>query len=107
VDVSEGNVIAEVSIVPVGTGRAGLSGYIADCVNILQKNGKLRYQVTSMGTIVEGPLKEILETVRLMHEAPFNDGVLRVVTSIRIDDRRDKKITIESKVASVQARMAK
>ena len=99
---SEANVIAEVSIVPVGTGNASLSAFVADCVNILEKRKSIKYQLTSMGTIIEGPLKDILEAIRLMHEAPFNDGVLRVVTNVKIDDRRDKKISMEGKVASVQ-----
>jgi Domain of unknown function DUF77. len=36
-----------------------------------------------------------------MHEVPFTMGVNRVLTSIIIDDRRDKLITMESKVKAV------
>jgi len=36
-----------------------------------------------------------------MHEAPFAQGAKRVLTTIKIDDRRDKPITIESKVEAV------
>ncbi len=99
---SAGNVVAEVSIVPIGTGSPGLSEYVADCVNILEKRSRIKYQLTSMGTILEGPMKDVLDAIQLMHEAPFNDGVLRVVTTIKIDDRRDKKISIEGKVTSVK-----
>ena len=100
-----GNVIAEISIVPIGTGSTGLSKYVADCINILGKKKELKYQLTPMGTIIEGPLEKVLETVKLMHEAPFYDGVLRVVTTIKIDDRRDKKASMESKVASVRGKL--
>jgi uncharacterized protein YqgV (UPF0045/DUF77 family) len=40
-----------------------------------------------------------------MHEQPFLQGVVRVSTSIRIDDRRDKKGTIEGKVRSVREKL--
>jgi len=36
-----------------------------------------------------------------MHEQPFKEGVQRVSTTIRIDDRRDKKETMEYKVRRV------
>ena len=36
-----------------------------------------------------------------MHELPFSQGIQRVVTSITIDDRRDKQITMEGKVKAV------
>ncbi len=54
-----------------------------------------------MATVVQGPLERILELLQQMHEIPFTQGVKRVVTSISIDDRRDKQITMESKVQAV------
>ncbi len=54
-----------------------------------------------MATIVQGPLDRILELVKEMHELPFSHGIQRVVTSVSIDDRRDKPITMESKVKAV------
>jgi uncharacterized protein (TIGR00106 family) len=103
--VAKGNVIVEISVVPVGTGSTGVSQYVADSINILEKQTGLKYQLTPMGTVIEGPMDKVLEAVRLMHEAPFNDGVLRVVTTIKIDDRRDKKATMEQKVQSVKNRL--
>ena len=36
-----------------------------------------------------------------MHEVPFSKGALRVVTTLKIDERRDKVLTMEGKVESV------
>ena len=55
-----------------------------------------------MGTIIEGPLEQVLELAQRMHEVPFALGSKRVLTTIKIDDRRDKLATIESKVTAVQ-----
>jgi len=48
-----------------------------------------------------GILNEIFHILRKMHEASFNNKVKRVVTLIKIDDRRDKTTTMEEKVKSI------
>jgi uncharacterized protein (TIGR00106 family) len=92
--------IAELSIVPIGTESTSLSSYVAACVEVLKDSG-LIHEVHGMGTIIEGELKEILDVVLKMHEVPFKAGALRVVTSIKIDDRRDKEASAKAKVESV------
>ncbi|RLI37298.1 thiamine-binding protein, partial [Candidatus Bathyarchaeota archaeon] len=46
-------------------------------------------------------LDEALKVVRAAHEAVFKAGVGRVITTIRIDDRRDLKRSMEEKVESL------
>jgi uncharacterized protein (TIGR00106 family) len=94
-------VIAEVSIVPIGTASASLSRYVADCLSVLEKTGGIKYSLTPMGTIIEGELDAVLHVVRKMHEEPFKKGILRVVTTIKLDDRRDIKASMQKKIKSV------
>ena len=94
-------VIAEVKVVPLGTATPSLSHYIAACLDAIKQAQDISYQLTAMGTIIQGPLERILELVPKMHEAPFTMGAKRVITTISIDDRRDKLATIESKVQAV------
>ena len=95
------SIIADVKILPFGTATPSLSHYIAECVNILEQAPDIKYLETPMSTIVEGPLERVKELVLRMHEIPFTKGVERVVTNISIDDRRDKRITMESKVQAI------
>jgi uncharacterized protein (TIGR00106 family) len=95
------HVVAEISVVPLGTGNASLSQYVAGCMEVLDSRKDVSYQLTPMGTIIEGPLDKVLDVARQLHEAPFSKGVSRVLTTLKIDDRRDKKITIDSKIESV------
>ncbi|MCG9967024.1 MTH1187 family thiamine-binding protein [Pelotomaculum terephthalicicum JT] len=97
--------VAEVSIVPVGTPSPSLSEYVAGCIAILDSAEGITYQLNPMGTVIEGELDRVLEVVRRMHEHPFTKGVERVVTTVRVDDRRDKKLTMAGKVAAVEARL--
>jgi uncharacterized protein (TIGR00106 family) len=94
-------VIAEISVVPLGTTTTSLNRYIAACINTLKQARDISYQLTAMGTIIQGPLEQVLELAQKMHEVPFAMGAKRVVTTISIDDRRDKSMTIDSKVKAV------
>jgi uncharacterized protein (TIGR00106 family) len=99
-----GKVIAEVVIVPHGTGSTSLSPYVAEVEKIL-RSYDLKVMLTPMGTILEGELDTVLKAVRAAHEAPFKAGALRVGTTIRIDDRRDKNASMEQKVKSVEEKL--
>lgn len=93
--------IVEVSIVPLGLSTTSLSEQVASVLKPLKHSG-LHYALTAMGTIIEGDLKEVMECVLEMHAVPFEKGVGRVYTTIKIDDRHDKAITIEGKIRSVE-----
>lgn len=98
--------IAEISIYPLGTASTSVGDYVANCAKVLEEMG-LNYEVTPMSTVFEGTLEQILEAVARIHEVPFQMGCLRVVTSLRIDDRRDKPATMRSKVEGVKRRLGK
>jgi len=97
--------IAEVSIIPIGTDNPSVSKYVAKAINVLQQKEAVNYELTSMGTIIEGDLKDILDVITKMHETPFILGAKRVVTNIKIDDRRDKIITSSGKIESVKQKL--
>ena len=97
----KGSVIAEIRIVPLGTATTSLSRYVAACLEAVKQAQGIDYQITAMGTIVQGPLEQILELAQKMHEVPFAMGAKRVATNINIDDRRDKPSSIEYKVKAV------
>ena len=92
--------IVELSIVPIGVESTSLSSHVARAVKVLEESG-LKYELTAMGTIISGDLDDILKTIRRMHESCFESGSMRVLTQIRIDDRRDLKGSPEQKIQSV------
>jgi uncharacterized protein (TIGR00106 family) len=96
--------ILEISVVPIGMKGSSLSPYVADCIRVLQKE-KVHFEMTAMGTNVEGDLKKLLKIAAKMHEVPFRKGAPRVVTTLKIDDRRDKKGTLAGKKKSVQDKL--
>ena len=95
----------EISIVPVGTGGPSLSQHVARAVEVLQGQEGVSCELTSMGTIVEGDLPRLLEVARAMHEAVLEGGVARVVTTIKLDDRRDRPASSREKIEAVRRRL--
>jgi uncharacterized protein (TIGR00106 family) len=99
--------ILEISIVPIGTKGTSLSHYVADCIKVLRKEKKVKYELTSMGTNMEGKLHDLIRIALKMHEVPFKKGAPRVLTTVKIDDRRDKKGTLEGKKRAVQSKLSR
>jgi len=96
--------IMEVSLVPLGSGIS-ISQYVAQALKVLQKDKVIKYELTSMGTIIEGNLDRLFELVKEMHQVIFNSGVKRLVTTIKIDDRTDKPVTGSNKLKSVRDKL--
>ena len=97
--------VVEISVAPLGTATPGVSSYVAACVELVAKSG-LKYQLTPMGTVIEGDIDDILPVLRQMHEVPFSKGAERVSTLIKIDDRRDEgSHGLQGKIDSVIDKM--
>ena len=99
--------IVDFVIVPLGTGSTSLSKYVAGCHKVLEDYPDLKWQLNPSSTTVEGDLHTIMEVILKMHEVPYTEGALRVSTSIKIDDRRDKNASMSQKVKSVQDKLKK
>lgn len=97
--------IAEVSVVPLGTQSPSVSQYVARAIKVLEQEKYVKYEITAMGTIIEGDLDRILGVVRRMHEGIFGEGVVRVITTVKIDDRRDKAQGVKAKLDSLKERL--
>lgn len=99
-----GRIIAEVTVVPLGTGSPSLSKYVAEVERVL-KDFNLKTQLTPMATIIEGEWDEVFRAIKAMHETPFKMGALRVSTRITVDERRDKQLLMEEKIKSVEEKL--
>ncbi len=54
-----------------------------------------------MGTCIQGDWDRIFSTIKEIHETLARMGCTRLLTTIKIDDRRDKEQTMKMKVARV------
>jgi uncharacterized protein (TIGR00106 family) len=99
-------VIAYFSIVPLGHESTSVGEYVAAAIAAMEKVKCLRCEITPMGTIMEADnLEPIFEAVKAAHEALTAKGILRIESTLIIDDRRDKPRTMKDKVDAVKKYM--
>ena len=77
----------EIAVYPLGTVSSSISREVSEVFDVLEQCG-LPYEITIMGTIIEGTVDELFSLARELHDNVFSDTVKRVVTVIKIDDRR-------------------
>ncbi len=97
--------IVAVSIAPVGEG-VSVSRHVTEALRVVRDQQRIRYRLDPMFTTLEGDLGEIFALIQQMQEAVFAAGALRVGTVIKIDERRDRAVRMEEKVAAVEERLA-
>ena len=94
-------IVADIRAVPVGTGTS-LSRYIKAIHKMLDDEG-VSYLPGPMSTAVEvETLDELMGIVDLTNQVLVDMGVQRMLTTINIDYRLDKEISIESKIEATE-----
>ena len=94
---------AEISIYPMATRTTSVSFYIAKAIESIKKIEGLRYEINSMGTILESDnIDTINKATKEMIETVHNLGITRTEIIIKIDSRKDKQVRMEEKVESIK-----
>jgi uncharacterized protein (TIGR00106 family) len=94
-------IVADVSVVPMGEGTS-VSALVRKAVKALDGSG-LKTMHGPMSTSLEAEsLDQLFLAVRKAHEAVFSAGAKRVVTTVKIDDRRDRRHSMASKMDAVK-----
>jgi uncharacterized protein (TIGR00106 family) len=97
---------ADLTVIALGRPDPSASEYIAAIQRKLAAQDRVGYRMHAMGTSLEGSTEDILSLVGDLHATPFDQGVPRVYTVLKLDERRDKPDqTLDDKVASVEQRL--
>ena len=97
-------VLLEFSMSPFAKGES-LSPFVARSLDIIDKSG-LPYQLTPMGTIIEGEWAEVMAVVTACFEAMQTDCE-RISTQIKIDYRAGPGGRIKSKIDAVEQHLGR
>lgn len=95
--------LAKISIFPVDKGES-VSRYVAKVIEHLIKESDksgVKYEITSMGTIIEGEFEVIWRLLKECHEIMRKDSN-RVYATIEIDDRKGKSDGITYKKEKIK-----
>ena len=94
--------IAELNVIPVRKGS--MSGEIAKAVEALEAFD-ITYETTPMGTILEANhVHELFAAAEAAHEAVDED---RVITTLKIDDKRTVHQRASEKVTAVEDQLGR
>jgi uncharacterized protein (TIGR00106 family) len=96
---------ADLTVIGLGRSDPSASAYIAEIQRRLAAQERVHFELHAMGTSLEGSTDDILAVVAELHRVPFEMGLPRVYTVLKLDERRDKDQTLEDKVRSVEERL--
>ena len=97
---------ADLTVLALGRPDPSAGEYIAAIQRRLAAQDRVGYRMHAMGTSLEGSTEDILAVVGELHSVPFEQGVQRVYTVLKLDERRDRpRQTLEDKVRSVEHRL--
>jgi uncharacterized protein (TIGR00106 family) len=96
------SIMVEFSIIPVGNGPS-VGHVIARIMKIVVESG-VSYKANPMGTVVEGDWETVMALIRKCHEEAMRDAE-RVVTQIKIDDRKNGGRRMDKKLGSVEQKL--
>jgi len=94
-------IVAQLSIAPVGK-EVSVSKYVKLVLGILKKE-QVKFETNAMSTVIETEdLKTLFDVIEKAHNAVLAADADRVITELKIDDRRDKDATITSKLNALK-----
>ena len=94
-------ILAQLSVYPIGEDTS-LSRFVRKGVKVIKDSG-FRYEIGGLSTAVEVPdLDSLFLLVKKVHQAHLEEGAKRIAIDLKVDDRRDKDATLESKRNSVK-----
>ena len=92
-------VLLEFSMFPTTVGESK-SAYVARIIDIIDRSG-VTYQLTPMGTILEGEWPEVMAVVTACFEALKADCP-RISTQLKVDYRAGSESRMKTKIAAIE-----
>jgi uncharacterized protein (TIGR00106 family) len=97
-------VLLEFAMSPGGKGES-LSPYVARILDVIDKSG-VRYQLTPMGTILEGDFDQVMAVVGACFKELQSD-CSRIGMNLKMDYRAGTQSRLESKIAKVEQHLGR
>ncbi len=94
-------IVADLRVIPIGSGTS-LSQHIKAVHNMLEEE-KISHLSGPMSTTLEvDSLDDLFDIIELANQVLAERGVQRILTTVNIDYRLDKEISMESKLRALK-----
>jgi len=97
-------VLAEFSMFPTDKGES-VSPYVAKVLNIVDRSG-IPYQLTAMGTLLEGKWEEVIGVISKCFNALRRESN-RIYVVVKIDYRKGQTHRMGAKVSAVEKQLGR
>ena len=77
--------------------KKGTYELVDTAIEVIKASG-IKYRVCPFETVLEGEYDEIMELIKKVHEALYDDGTETMLTYIKIQSAADHDVTIEDKM---------
>lgn len=94
--------LAQISMFPLGK-SSGMSEDVADVIRIIENSG-LPYQLTSMGTLIEGEWDEVISLIGTCRKKLLENHE-RIYLVMKVDDHKGVTGKLRGKIGSVEKRL--
>lgn len=74
---------------------------VDDAIEIIKKSG-IKHKVCPFETVMEGEYDELMDIVKKVHEACYDNGTETMITYIKIQSSATGDVTIEDKMEKYQ-----
>ncbi|PVH14804.1 uncharacterized protein CXQ87_005080 [Candidozyma duobushaemuli] len=96
--------LADVCLIPIGTGTASVSDEVA-VITKMARESHLSTTLHSAGTTIAGPWNEVMDLIGQFHEKLHEKGVVRIQSDIRVGSRTDKAQSPQDKIDIVEKKL--
>lgn len=96
--------VMDIHVSPRQPESVSVSDAIVAAHRVIQESG-LTHVLHPMGTCIEGEASKLYGLANRIHQTLADLGYARIGVSLRIDDRRDKRQTMEDKLRSVLSKL--
>jgi uncharacterized protein (TIGR00106 family) len=96
--------VMDIQVSPRKPGTVSVSDAVAAAHRVIQESG-LTHVLHPMGTCIEGEASKLYGLANRIHQRLADLGYERIGVYLRIDDRRDKRQTMDDKLSSVQRKL--
>jgi uncharacterized protein (TIGR00106 family) len=97
-------VLLEFAMAPAGQGES-VSAHVARVLDVIDRSG-VPYQLTPMGTILEGDWDRVIDVVTACFRELERDCP-RIGVNLKVDYRRGTESRLRSKIVSVESRLGR
>ncbi|ARM75008.1 MTH1187 family thiamine-binding protein [Acidianus manzaensis] len=90
--------LVDISVEPIGTNSTSLSKYVKIVYQVLKSKNIKFYPAPSMTTLELDDITQLGYIIKDIDDTLAKEGVKRIVSILKIDDRRDKENSIDHKL---------